>query len=227
MYNLDYTAIRSEMKTQSLGYWEFLIYTNPSLITDTVGPNYTLLHIAALLNKTDLAKLFIESGAIIDKESKTGTTPFLCACMMDSMEVAVLLIQNNASIIAQDLDKENCMHLAFRSSLRTTKAIFGAHYKSIREDCKYMLEQKNKYGEYPIECATNPESAYDQMKKYGYEICPIYYTTGKCNNGDQCNHLHLPSTIKAKGIHMFFQFIIFLLYIHLVLSNFNIVSDHQ
>jgi len=62
----------------------------------------TPLHIAALSNQSDMAKILINNNAHIEAKDKRGHTPLHLAANKDNIEIAIFLLNNGANIEAED-----------------------------------------------------------------------------------------------------------------------------
>lgn len=60
--------------------------------------NFTALHFAAQENNSEIVKILIDAGSILDAKSGIGRTPLHLACLRGNYKVSKLLISNGADI---------------------------------------------------------------------------------------------------------------------------------
>ena len=86
--------------------------------------NRTALHVAALNNNTEFAKLLLERGAEIDVRDESNKTPLHAAAFNNSTEAAKLLLERGAKIEAKDVSNNTPLHhAAFKNSTEAVKLL--------------------------------------------------------------------------------------------------------
>ncbi|CAF1041855.1 unnamed protein product [Rotaria sordida] len=90
-----------------------LIEINPQLVTTPLDDNITLLHWAAINNRTDIAKYLINRGAKIDAlGGALNSTPLYWAVRDGKLEMTVFLLSYEAQTSLVDGEGFSCIHLA-------------------------------------------------------------------------------------------------------------------
>ena len=75
---------------------------------------YTALHVAAMYENDDVAKVLIENGADVNAVDKNKRNPLHCPLLYGHADVVKVLIQNGADVNAVDKDKRTVLHHAAR-----------------------------------------------------------------------------------------------------------------
>jgi ankyrin repeat protein len=79
-----------------------LLYDGTLHLDDTDEYGNSMLHLAAMQNKRELAELLLKAGIPVDVRNKYGQTPLIRAAQNGSFDVAQLLLNNDAEIDAQE-----------------------------------------------------------------------------------------------------------------------------
>ena len=74
-----------------------IIDAGPVLLESTLERSVTPLHLAAALNRVEIAELFLDCGARIDARTSNGFTPLHWAACMDAADVVLLLLERGAA----------------------------------------------------------------------------------------------------------------------------------
>jgi len=90
-----------------------LLKQQPSLVSSKDEKyGQTALHVAALNNQMDVAKLLIENKADVNAKANNGSTPLHLAAGKGNTDVVVLLLASNADVNAVDNEGWSPMHSA-------------------------------------------------------------------------------------------------------------------
>ena len=82
------------------------------------------LHVAAIKNSTEIARLLITHKANIEARDKYNQTPLFVTAIYNSTEVVQLLIAHKADIEARDKDNLTPLDVA-RNSSKNTESVIG------------------------------------------------------------------------------------------------------
>lgn len=74
--------------------------------------NFTALHFASQENHTEIMKILIEAGSVLDAKSGIGRTPLHLASLRGNNEAVRILADHGASINCQDEDMYTPLHYA-------------------------------------------------------------------------------------------------------------------
>ncbi len=141
----------------------------------------TALHVAVEKDNKDMVKLLLEKGASIDMQNNLGETPLFIAAKLNNPSMLSLLLQHNPNVNILNMYNETALA---RASYKGYEAIVGILldtsadvnvgddlplHKAARQghtaivkkllQHKPNLDQKNKFGKTPLECAKNNEIA--------------------------------------------------------------------
>lgn len=83
---------------------------------------YTALHMTAIHGQTEICKVIIQSGGLLNAQTREGLlTPLMLACKNRRLEIVKLLIKYGCNIDMQDSEGNTALHYACRS--RDTKIV--------------------------------------------------------------------------------------------------------
>jgi uncharacterized protein len=84
------------MAKGELGKLKVMLKKNPKLIHEKDDKGMTSLHMAAQLNRLEVAAVLIELGADVNCQNSKGVTPLQCAAAMGRKQMADLLKKHGA-----------------------------------------------------------------------------------------------------------------------------------
>lgn len=124
---------------------ERLLKTQPSLLQATTEAGHTLMMLATIHGKLDLAKLLCDNGADMDAASNSRDTALLYAIRHGHAHVASFLIKKGADVNCRNAD--GCRPLAYAASKGLASTVVKLLER--RADITEYLENKSLF-----ECAT-------------------------------------------------------------------------
>lgn len=118
----------------------------------------TLLHNAARKGSLPAVLHLVRAGHPVEliDSSVSRITPMMNAIQYDNIDIAVILLEAGASLLATDTNGENALHYVARSgSFRMLKALIAAAGFTAQQnrDCVSQLNAKRKF---PEDLARNP-----------------------------------------------------------------------
>jgi cytohesin len=116
-----------------------------------------MLHVAAALRQTDLARALVEAGADVAARDKTGKTPLHRACWGHDPPTVELLLKSGADANARDNDGRTPLHVAADSLARAETAVLLLDHGA-------DPAAKDKQGLTPLETAAT--SAHDDRPEF-------------------------------------------------------------
>ena len=92
---------------------EKIIHRFPQLINDKKDDGFTSLHLAALNDHQDVARVLLRDGQCeVDPKNNRRQSPLLLAVSQGHTKLIELLVGHGADVNAEDEDGDTCLHLA-------------------------------------------------------------------------------------------------------------------
>ncbi|KAJ5294455.1 hypothetical protein PENANT_c006G06987 [Penicillium antarcticum] len=131
--------------------------------------NKSLLHLAALKNKVQIAEMLLEKGVSIEVKDSHGNTPLHYACYNGCKQLALFLVRKGANMEAQSATGNRPLHLATVWETRIQQIDESLRVTSMLLALGASPEPKTDSGVTPLHLA---------MKKDGHILCNILLDYG-------------------------------------------------
>ncbi|XP_041377260.1 E3 ubiquitin-protein ligase MIB2-like [Gigantopelta aegis] len=150
---------------------EKILQRNKSIIDSKKEDGFTALHLAAINDHTDIARVLIKQGASVNSKANKGSTPLHLACVECYIEPIQVLISAGANVNAIDNHGDTPLHVTMMQNQGTDmlKALLGQLGQSTDKRAQiatYLLQHgadkgaKNHRGLTPAEICTE-----DKLKR--------------------------------------------------------------